>query len=745
MNFKSLLTSVFICSLVLYGINVPTYWCFISFLIFGILGLRFEYLARFFIFGNIVYSVFLVLYSPIISSVTLFLPNVQPKVITTLILTIIISAFGGILLSIPKKINYHHLSKFIALSFILFGVFGILINKLSYDLLALPSILLVVSYCAIEVFSNFGIYDYKVTHIKFFLFFFLSLTLLNFFPLERSTKTIGIVKNHSVWAREEIPYNQQDWTLRANYSYSLFMQVLSKQYDVLPLATKNDLKDKINLCDTVLILTPTIPFSPEEKGIIRDYVLKGGKILFIGDHTDLYGHARVINDVLSNWGVSVNYDALFSPENWYGKVRLRNSKFGAVRPLTGASLLVLRPSNIIAWSHNWVSEAANYNEPNFFGDLMWTGDDRYGDFPMGVVSNVGSGYVTVFSDSTIFSNFALYQPRVLDTLKYLIEKGSFLSLLAFYYPIFLLLFIFTLIIPNKKIKEGSILAIFIFSALTGGTYLIYNITHDGFYSHANQIKIFCQEDYLRESLPNQDPKPYSISNLYSNLARFDLHPDWKGEEPTGCSPDEKCIWFTTSDEFNSWNGNIPKFIVLVDDSNKLTKLGYEKRIISTVKNVVGLPEYSGNRYTWVLSNSAHTMTIRSSQIFSSFGVIDDIVLGNWWTSTDVSPYRKEMVNRFSNWIKYRHDISSYHYPPVGIRKGNKNMIMTQKEGGTTSLNNIDVVPFEYNRKKYVYLGGELWGTIKQEDNEINIIGGPETSDNYLRNKKNRFLGSIKIR
>ena len=146
-----------------------------------------------------------------------------------------------------------------------------------------------------------------------------------------------------------------------------------------------------------------------------------------------------------------------------------------------------------------------------------------------------------------------------------------------------------------------------------------------------------------------------------------------------------------------------------------------------------------NRHTWVLSNLSYTTMLKSSYVFSSYGVINDIVMGDWWATTDVSPYRKEMAKRFTDWIKYQHNIISYQYPQIGISKGNKKMILTQKIGPTKTPHSIRIIPFEYEKQKYAYLGGELWGIFSKTGNKISIIGEPETSDNYLKYAKNRFL------
>ena len=741
-NIKNILTSIFLCALILFGIKIPTLCFFVIFVILGIVGFKVHYFARLFLFGNVLYALFFVFYAPTISLATALFPNIQPKPVATLFLTTLLSILSGILLHAPKEGGHRLSSKHLIISVILIWLGCMLINKSVYDPWTMASVLLAMSFSFITLFSKMGIYDYKPYHLKYALIIFLLLPIINFLPLEKTPRNVGIIKNHSIWANDEVAYDRKDWTLKANYSYSVFMKALSNNYNIIRLDEENDLEEKTAACDAILIITPTIPFSHDAKNLIREYVYKGGKLVIIGDHTDLYGHARGTNDILSGWGVALNYDAVFSPRDWFEKVHLRNMIVDDVRPMTGASIALSRPSYVMGWFNNWVSENANYNAPNFFGDLTWTGDDWFSDFPISSTSKIGKGTLTLWTDSTIFSNFALFQPHVLKTITYLIEKGGILSRLSFYYPVFTCLFILGLLIISKRHWSHLVIGFFIISALTGGTHLIYNIEYKGLYVPNKRVNVFCQANVIREVTGKQDLNKTAVSNLYSNLSRFDLFPDWLGEEPSPCNAGEVCVWFTTFDKFRIWKGYRPEFIVILDDTNELASLGFTKKSMAQEKNVILIPENASNRSVWVTSNNSYTKVIGSSQIFVAANVVDDNVLGDWWTNIDVSPYRKEMIRRFSDWLKYKKEISAYEYPKPGIHDGVKTIRMDLTGGEFLRLKKIDMVPITYDKQKYVYLGGELWGIVSIKDNETSVMGGPETSDNFQKYKKKRFVFSV---
>jgi len=564
---------------------------------------------------------------------------------------------------------------------------------------------------------------------------------MNFIPNINSNnaKTLGIIKSHSVWARDNISYDQKDWTLKANYSYSQFTEALSRKYKVLSLKSLNDLGKKLRSCDILLIMTPTVPFSKEEKSTMRNYVLNGGELFIIVDHTDLYGHSRVINNLIEGWGIKINYDAVFNPESWHGTVRLQNSSFTSVRPLTAASLSALRPSYIMAWTNNWVSENANYNEPNFFGDLTWTEEDKYGDWPIGLKSRVGKGYVTIWSDSTMFSNFALYQPRVLSSLGYLMDHGRYFSVLFLYYPLFISMILIPLVICPNPIRDHLLIILCLGSILTGGLYYIYSEGPHKFYPNKDSIAVYGKEELLKEPMRNRPPSKDSISNLYSNLPRFGIYPEWKSTTPPKGIKGDRALWFTTYETFLKRQSDLPLYTVIVNDSSGIAQQGYSRISADKSKNMIGIKSNKPNRYVWILPDLQHTKKIGSNNIFINSNVLNDIAIGNWWGSIDVSPYRKEMIKRFTEWIKYQTPITRYSYPMVGIRAGQHDLRGVDNEGNIYVNSKTNIHISNYGDIQYVYLGSELWGIYLKEGNKELIIGGPETSDNSYKYNDVRFF------
>ena len=741
MTLSKFLYSIIITVLVLFGIQIPTHWLYLILLATGFIGIISQHFAKLFIFLGVSYTILAVFYATLITLSSSLAHQCQQKIIAVFIITLFLSLLARTILASRRvqAVDGSHLNVFLVLAII---ATYFQINRIfAYSPIALFFGVATLSYSILNVAtSSYGIYNFKKKHILIALLIFVLLPFVNLIQFDTSKKTIGLIKYHSVWAKEDVQYTTDDWTLNSNYSYSEFSKLLSNKYKVLNINSEKDLNDILPFCNAVIIMTPTLPFTIKEKNTINNYLDLKGNIIIIGDHTDLYGHGRVINDLIQNTGVSINYDTHFAHDNWYGTIKFRNALFGNVRPLTASSLSIEKPAYVMAWSHNWVSEAANYNMPNFFGDLTWTGDDKIGDFPMAAIAKAGSGYVTIWTDSTMFSNFAIYQPRVLHTIDHLINNGKYLSFLTHIYSY--LIFIFLALLFVGKYREILLILIFSFSILTGGLYLIYNVKNDDYYNPQTRIDIFCGEDIIRESPPDKDYLPFTLSNLYSNIPRYGLQPKWVSDYPPKDLSKQTSVWFTTYDNFIKRVNLNPKYIVIIDNSENISKLGYKISPVRTEPAFLDIAE-GFNRRHWITSDAKHTIKTKESSIFTSYGVLDDRTIGNWWTTIDVSYYRKKMITSFIYWIKEGQEIISFQYPKAGIIKGNKNAILMQSGKDDELLRNVDFSFMESGKIKYIYLGGEMWGILNVENGKYFILGGPETSDNYYKYKNARYLILIK--
>ena len=422
-------------------------------------------------------------------------------------------------------------------------------------------------------------------------------------------KKIYIVNNSAVWATDTGRYDTNDWTLKTSYSYSLINEFIDHKFTVY---REENLKNLLEIMPNfMLYMTPTKKFNKDELEILDEYLERGGEIIFIADHTDLYGHARVINDFIENYGIKLNYDAIYNYADRNKKIRVNNMPLSALRPLTGCSIQIIRPTYVRSIFVDFISEKADYTRPNFFAEMHWTPDDDIGVYPFMTSTYVKSGVISICTDSTLFSNFSIFNPYVLPIIDDLFTSYKIEALISIVSP-FLITIIFLIFALSSHIQPSIQNFIFIALCITSSSFYIKIPDHHGFYDKNKEITINIDSKNLYNYQPPlSDSWKSSFSNLLTTLPRFGIFPYYQ-------TPYDKIMM--NSAKLNiSYNSTNQNFIAAIDDNEfKLT------------------------------------------ENFS------DYRLGTWWVSIGISPYRLHQFYRFSNWIKSKEDSGDYVYPATSF-------------------------------------------------------------------------------
>lgn len=489
--------------------------------------------------------------------------------------------------------------------------------------------------------------------------------------------------DRGVWATTSVPYDTNDWTLKSSYSYSELKTVLSNKYIF------SQSNDFINLdlkkYDVILLMTPTRSFSKEESQILSNYLVNGGHIIFIVDHTDLYGHSRAANSFLKNYNIKINYDAVYSPASSFKKNSINDMLFVSVRTMTGCSVNMGFGSHIRSYFYNFISENPDYTRPNFFADMKWTPDDSIGVFPFWGVKRVGNGFITVCTDSTIFSNFALFQPKVLTLLNGLFQESFIYCTVSENFIILFLLCIFLILVfaYDKRYKQLNYIILFIFLFILTKSYIVYSRDIRGFYNQNNVAYIQAQDKMIYEpSLSNDLEGEFSISNVLSNLPRFKIYPYYV-------------------DLFDKYIYNINPTIISNNSSISENAEIIRFNVTSNIENI--------------------------SRVYIKQG-LSDYFLGSWWTTLDISPYRKEMFQSFAKWVKDGAPIAEYRYPTISLKPGIKSLKLINEKGAEKILNYSEIKIYTINNVEYVYLQNQIWGLVVKDKGKTYIIGGPSLND-----------------
>jgi len=215
------------------------------------------------------------------------------------------------------------------------------------------------------------------------------------------------------WANTEKPYTLEGLDIAESYSYSEFLKLLGGK-----VKSVNDL----NAGDRIAwLVMPTKPFSKAEENQIQEWVKHGGHLITVSDHTDLFGHGRTLNGLLKSFSADVTYTATMTDKSRDPI----NYSSGGVYSLLTANTVEGRAIWPIATDLTFIQEAY-YAQPNFFGPMEQEGNEAFSRWIVMGSKSVGRGQVTFVTDSTIFSNFAVFQPGTEEFIK----KAQGINLMA---------------------------------------------------------------------------------------------------------------------------------------------------------------------------------------------------------------------------------------------------------------------------------------------------------------------------
>lgn len=210
--------------------------------------------------------------------------------------------------------------------------------------------------------------------------------------------------------------------IQSQYSYSMIREMLSASaiYDL------SGLNEYVYLW----IVTPTKPFSAEEIRVIKNWVFNGGSLIVVTDHTDLFGHASVADELLKPFGLRVGKDCVIGEHaNDSRFLTLYGAFFGmTANTVSGTALPIICQVGY--------KERVDYGGRSFFSDNAVSEEDDIGLYCLGLKKRYGMGVVKVFGDSTLFSDFALSRPSAQFCLRMLRDDIATVNV-----PLFALLFV----------------------------------------------------------------------------------------------------------------------------------------------------------------------------------------------------------------------------------------------------------------------------------------------------------------
>jgi hypothetical protein len=248
---------------------------------------------------------------------------------------------------------------------------------------------------------------------------------------KRKAGRVMVVERHSTWEPTTRPYDTTWYGEPSGYNYAVMYDTLGQFYQMSRLVEAEKIDDDaLSQCDVLIIKTPTARYTADEVAAVQRFVRLGGGLLLIGDHTNYERSSTILNDITRPLGFSYRPDLLFgfgeSPyEELYVAPAAPHPVVQHLPPMDFAVSCSLDPGRsrgrtAILGTGLW-SMPPEYHHENFHPVPEHCPEMRYGAFVQLWAVRYGKGRVLPFTDSTIFSNFCLFQPGKAEMLLGLVE------------------------------------------------------------------------------------------------------------------------------------------------------------------------------------------------------------------------------------------------------------------------------------------------------------------------------------
>lgn len=242
---------------------------------------------------------------------------------------------------------------------------------------------------------------------------------------------VKVVERHSTWEPTIRPYDTTWYGELSSYNYAAIYDYLGQYYKMSRLLESDKIDDQtLSQCDVLIIKTPTARYSQDEVDAVLSFVERGGGVLFIGDHTNLYRLATVMNDMTRPMGFIFRDDLLFSNESspydqHFDPPWAPHPSLQYMPPMEFAVSCSIDPGfshgrSVITSTGLW-NMPPDYHMENYHPVAQYCADMRYGAFIQVWAAWHGQGRAMAYTDSTIFSNFAAFQPGHAEVMLGMIE------------------------------------------------------------------------------------------------------------------------------------------------------------------------------------------------------------------------------------------------------------------------------------------------------------------------------------
>ena len=402
------------------------------------------------------------------------------------------------------------------------------------------------------------------------------------------------------WASAATPFTLDGLNIRASYSYSELVKLIAGEVIEMDSLT-DDFRE-------AWLVTPTTPIGEQETNDLVRWVRNGGRLIAVADHTDLYGHAKVLNDLLAQLGAFVEAGAFFQERRMDQATFAGGGSFGVLTPTAVGGTLAWPTASMLGYA-----EQTYYGRPNFFGPLTPTPDDIWARRALLAQAAVGKGVVVVVGDSTIFSNFAVYQPGNASLIGHIRSRFPLLPVLPAAY---LLIGICVLVVPLGLRIAAPIAAII--AAMTA-------VSFSGRELDWSDSQVWSGDSELISL--GVSPQE-SLTTAYSIAALSGRKPRWVNQP----NPSDSGIWVSSNPPPSErWKHLSPKNPA--SESFSASEKAYDP-LLQVLNTTPVLDWSSGIR----------------PLLAEAGGIWTDAPMGDWWFDQGPSPARRTRFESLLAWL-----------------------------------------------------------------------------------------------
>jgi len=249
---------------------------------------------------------------------------------------------------------------------------------------------------------------------------------------------VMVVERHSTWEPTTTPYGTTVYGEAGSYNYAAAYGYCGQYFQMSRLLETDAITDAtLAGYDVLVIKTPTSRYAEDEISAVVRFVERGGSLLMIGDHTNVFNMNTSLNDVARHFGFTFRNDLLFRVGTPYKQeyrapvvahpivqhVPFMNFAVScSIDPGHSLGRMVIRSVGL------WSLPPA-YHESNYHPQAEYRPNMQFGAWCQMWSAGYGRGRVLAFADSTLFSNFCVFQPGKAEMLRGMLDWLNHTSIL----------------------------------------------------------------------------------------------------------------------------------------------------------------------------------------------------------------------------------------------------------------------------------------------------------------------------